>query len=178
VLVLKGRVPPWQDLVPVFAVCVLITFSWSIIWFLYKLPSWLSFLSGWSILAILAYGLVFAFLESVAFLLFLVILAILLPRQWLGVAFKTYGTLIILMLTFWLGLIQSLSTLRLWSDVRLMTGLFMVLTTVVIASILVRRSTRLCTAISTLAERSTILLYVYIPLSVVSLVIVVARNVL
>lgn len=175
---LKRRIPSRNDLVAVFAVCVLVTFSWSILWFLYKLPSWLAFLSAWNTLGILAYGLVSSFLESALLLLLLVVSAVILPGGWLRDEFTIHGTLIVIVLTFWLGLVQRFSSLRLWSDGQIWLGLSLVLITIVLASILVRRLRPLGNVLRGLAGRATILLYVYVPLSILSLAIVVVRNVL
>jgi hypothetical protein len=61
---IRKRIPPRWDLVPVFAACVFVVFSWAIVIFLYKLPGWLKFLDVWRIGVILAYELVFSLLES------------------------------------------------------------------------------------------------------------------
>jgi hypothetical protein len=177
VIALRERFPAKDDLLRVFGVCVLVTFSWLLVWFLYELPSWLAFLDFWSIVGILAYALVASLLESVVLLLFVLALAIVLPRKWLRDRFATQGALIVLVLAFWLGLVQWLSSMRLWSDAQIVLGLVLVVATMVVASILAVRSPRLGAAVRSLAERSTILLYLYLPLGVLSLVIVLIRNV-
>jgi hypothetical protein len=62
------RFPKMQDILPVFAVIATVVFSWSIITFFWKLPSWLFFLRADEILSILAYTLSVDMLESLAWL--------------------------------------------------------------------------------------------------------------
>ena len=62
------RIPSWGKIVPVFAVIVLIVYAWTIIWFFWKLPSWLFFLNAGEILTAFAYSLATNLAESLVVL--------------------------------------------------------------------------------------------------------------
>jgi hypothetical protein len=174
---LKRRIPPREDLVPVFAACIFVVFSWSIVIFLYKLPGWLKFLNAWTIAGILAYELLFSLLESTLSFGLLLGLAILLPGSWLRNRFAVQGTLLVLLLAFWAGLLNGATSVQLWSELQLLLGAALILASIVVSFLLIHRSRLLNRAVRGLAGRVTAFLYVYLPLSALSLIVIVVRNV-
>lgn len=88
---ISSRLPSWRQVAQVYAVIVLLIFSWTILWFFWKFPSWRMFLTTWEIAGALAFSLVTALVESLIFLCIPLILAALLPRMWFRDVFVARG---------------------------------------------------------------------------------------
>jgi hypothetical protein len=179
-VILEGRVPPRSEVAPVFATVVFPVFGWSIIWFFERLPDWLPFLPLWDILSIFAYTQALALLESTLLLLFLIILASLLPAPWLRARFAVQGSAIAFMLVFWTILFQLIfePIIRTWNVGEFILWFGLALISIILACVLVHRSRRLAKVVGGLADRMTVLLYIYVPLGLIGLTVVVLRNVL
>lgn len=173
----RRRFPPKADLIPVFSTCIFVIFTWSIVIFFYKLPGWLKFLDAGTIVAILAYDLVFGLVESALSFALLLGLAILLPGQWLRDRFAVRATLLVLISAFWAGLLNGATSVHIWSDRQLVLGAVLILASIVVSFVLVRRARWLNRAMRGLASRFTTFLYIYLPLSALSLILIVVRNV-
>lgn len=143
-----------------------------------ELPAWLLSLNAWDIAGILAYTQLFALLESAAVLLFLVLLALLLPARFFRDRFVAHSTLLVFLASIWAIAAQSdstiiprfsLDTLFLW------LGLYLAFAG--ISYLVIRRSGRLEKGLGAFAERLTVLLYVYLPVTLLSAIIVIIRNI-
>jgi hypothetical protein len=162
---------------------VFISFSWSIGRMFWFLPSWLYFLSLWDIVPILAYVLAFALLESLMVLGLLLILAFLLPPRYLREKFTTKGVLMAVMFGLTSILFHRfLSIAYPWSPRQIVVYSALVVSAVVflalvISYISVHRFARFEKLVTALAERISIFFYIYVPLGVVSLIMVVIRNI-
>jgi hypothetical protein len=175
----EQRLPNRTALAPVFASCVFLTFSWTIVWFLWYGLGWLQFLNSWDVLGAFAYTQAFALLESTLILLLAVIVAIVLPADWFRDRFAAQGSMAVFVLTFWTLLYQFIAIgFQPWGLGQLLLALALPLISITIACTLVYRSERVETAICAVAERLKVFLYIYVPLGCLSLVIVIARNVL
>jgi hypothetical protein len=71
----------------VYAIIVILLYAWTLYWWMWKLNSWLYFLSTVDIVSILAYALAINFLESLFVLFVLLALCMILPRKLLRDAF-------------------------------------------------------------------------------------------
>jgi len=60
----KERLPSNADMFTVLGVVVFIVHSWSVRGFLFKLPSFMLYLSVWDILSVFSYMMAFALLEA------------------------------------------------------------------------------------------------------------------
>jgi hypothetical protein len=143
------------------------------------MPSWLQFLGFWENVSIFAYSLAFALLESVVLLSILIILSAVLPVQCFRDKFVAQSSIMVFVATFWAIVFQSVDAeIHLWS---LAEGLFwgvLCLTAIGVSCVLVDRSKRLEGALSAFAERLTVFLYIYVPMSMLGLVVVISRNIL
>jgi hypothetical protein len=92
------RVPKLQQIAPVYAVIVMMVYGWTIYWYLWKFPSWTYYLSLPDILSILAYSLSTNIIESLAILAILIVLCILLPRNWFYDSFIVRGSVAVILL--------------------------------------------------------------------------------
>lgn len=176
---IRDRFPPRNDIIPVFAASIFIVFSWAILWFLQKLPGWLPFLSLWAILSILAYTLAFALLESCAVLLALVFLGFLTPHKVIRARFISQGSSILFVVACWTILFQLLrSELRMWSLAESIMWFGIMISTILIASILVHRMPRYQQALRSFCTRLIVFLYIYVPIGIISCMVVLVRNIL
>jgi len=172
------RLPGLAQIAPVYAVVVMFIYGWTILRFLWKVPSWSYYLSAFEFLSILAYALVVDLLESLAILGLLVLGAALLPRRWLSDVFVSRGTACA---AIGLGLLAvcsgSLQTdaltplpttvLRFWPAA---------LAFLLAAAFYAGGASRFRSLIENLAERAVVFLFLSIPLSLMALIVVVVRN--
>ena len=173
------RLPKGDEMAPVFAACVVPIFSWSIVWFFQKMPGWLPYLSIAKVLSILAYVQAFAFFESGLLLFLLVLVAAILPARFFRGMFTAQGSMIAFALSFWAIVFQLVNTTtETWALGQLLLWATLLPTSLMILYLLVRRSKPIAQTTAVVAERLTVFLYIYIPLGVLSIVVVVVRNLL
>jgi hypothetical protein len=174
---LLRRLPKLDAILPVFAVIAFLAYGRSIYIFLFKLPAWLTFLTLGEILSVLAYGLVVNLLESIAILLPLLVICFILPARFFKDGFVARGTWLAV---FVLGSIlvyfkfyssigpDFIKYLYLWTGVTLALA-------VPVAS-LGGRIRCLRAAALWLADRLTVFLFLLVPASLISIVVVILRN--
>lgn len=172
------RLPPFREIVPVYAVIVSFIYGWTLIRYFWQVPSWLFYLQSGDLLAILSYALSVNLAESLFALAALLVGAIVLPRAWLADAFVTRGTIasaVVLAYAIWLA---SEFVTRKPSDypagiIRLAP---VVLVSAVVAAFVAGKVGAIRNLVEGLADRATIFLYLSVPLSVASVIAVTARN--
>ena len=86
---IQGRLPSWTEIFPVYSVIVFLTYSWYMLIFMFKLPSWMLEVTFGEIFAYFSYGLLLVFLDTIQLLAILVIVAFILPPTWLKKDFPT-----------------------------------------------------------------------------------------
>jgi hypothetical protein len=173
----KERLPAKRELVLVFAACAFPIYSWAIFQFLDRMTGWLYYLSLWEVLSILAYALTFALFETVVIFVGLTLLAWALPAPLFRRDFVAVGMVaIILASTSAIFVHYQEQALRGLSR-PLLLGIALVLGVVALGIYMwVRRSERVAAIFRDLTERLSLFLYIYVPLSLVSIVVVVMRN--
>lgn len=172
------RFPPFSAILPVYAVVAAPVFAWTITIWLWKLPSWLNYLTPGEVAGIFSYAMLTAFIESLLILGLLLLLCLVLPLHSFRDQFIVRGTWLAVGLAacvlgngIWRGMTRYTYAeipLTWWSLVGLV--LIIVLTLV---SVRVRFMTRIALWLS---DRLTVFLLIFIPLSLLSLVVVIARN--
>lgn len=173
------RLPNRDEVAPVFAAFIFPIFSWSIVWFFQKMPGWLPYLSIAKVLSIFAYVQAFALFESVLFLSLLVLLAAVLPTRFFRDIFSAQGSMIAFALTFWVIIFQIVNTTtETWPPGRLLLWAICLSASLMLLHLLVRRSKPVARITTAIAERLTVFLYIYVPLGLLGIAIVVVRNVL
>ena len=171
------KVPKLEDIAPVYAVIVIMIYPWTLTRFFWKLPSWILFASVGDLAAIVSYMVVINLLESILVLLVLIAISILLPRKWFYDRFQTRSVALVLFGVSYLIYLNMnfqagsayLQTLIRWIPAAIVVILMLMF--------LVERVNFLRGALEELASRLTIFLYISIPVSVISLVVVLVRNV-
>ena len=171
------RLPDFHDVVSVYAVIASMLFAWSLLLFLWYLPSLLYFMTPGDVIAVFSYVMASSFFESLAFLLFLLILCFSLPPNYLRNEFVARGTSItlcvigLIMIYFRINNINIADILFSW----LGAGLALVAITV---SLLLTKVHQFRRILISLSDRLTIFLYILIPLSLFSLLVIIIRNII
>ena len=173
----KRKIPPRKKIISVFAVITFIIYGWTLYWFLHELPAWLNYLQLSEILNLYSYNLAVNFLESSAFLFFVIFLCLILPRKWLYTEFVYRGVALSLSIIIYLItmiarrsqiLVFSTNMIK-WSPVIL----FAAYATIIIFEKLpfVKK------LVEGFADRATIFLYVNIPASILAIATIAIRNI-
>jgi len=165
-----------EDIAAVYAVIVLLIYPWTLTRFFWKLSSWLLFTPFGDLGNIFAYMMAVNFLESILVLLAPLGLSILLPRGWFYERFVSRGvSLVLLGLGYLIFLNRNMDATALfpWAMVRLIP---LVLLVIPILVFLLDRISIVRSFLNELANRALIFLYITIPISLISVLIVVIRN--
>ncbi len=175
------RFPDRENLLGLYAVIVFIIYSWMLFTSFYKLPSWILHFTVIEILSLYAYAFSVNFLESVFVLICLLLLdytlfLFLTNRE----EFQARAVLVAVIL-----LASSMRRLMLfqeYSDVAdFVSGEFnwwaITIAICLPVSIFAPKFSIIRNAIREIADRTSIFLYVYLPLSFISIVVVIIRNI-
>jgi hypothetical protein len=185
--------PSRADLIAMLMVCAFPTHVWAYIVFLYEFPAYLMRLDAMDILGILSYAQVHAFMESLLILVLLVLVAVVLPRNWFRQYFLLQGTILVLAsaiwvipIHFWLWKMRlqnvltnsSLSNLtnlwHLW--LPLFTWLFIFLIVIIVLLRKLRQPGKLDLMLRSFVDRLTVLSTIYLLVDVIFIAVVVVRN--
>jgi hypothetical protein len=178
---LRARLPSRQEALAVFSVIVFIVFSWALYRTFWWIPSWLEYLSLWGVLTIIAYVLAFSLFESLAVMGLIILLSLLFPRKIFKDQFIVQGSALSVALGLGAFLLQrdvgviynmELEQIFLYPALILLGIVFMVY----FFSFLFRKISVLSRLALAVAERMTIFTYIYVPLGLVGMVVVIARN--
>ena len=175
---LRDRIPPVAAILSVYAVIAFMVFGWTILNFLWEFSSWIFFLTTGEILTIFAYSMVSDLLESLAILGFLLLVCLILPADWLRHVFSTRATIAVI---FGLGFIMFfvyrytaigfsfVSSLPAWSWGGLALTLIM--------TVFSTRIRALARVADWLSDRLIVFLFILIPVSLISLISIIYRNI-
>ncbi len=161
-----------NDLVHIFVFCALPIHLWSIIIMFRLVPSWLLYLSQSDIIGSTAYHLMFTIFETV--LVFIILLAVgrLIPKKWTPEPFLTLCSVLLIELAImaivFQHLVQQYSSLR-WMFVS--CAIILALSIVVVPKI-----SKLQALNRSLAERLTVLTFIYVMIDVIGVIVVIVRN--
>lgn len=175
------RLPHINEMIAVFAVVSTMTYGWTLLAFLWKLPSWLKYLTYGEILTVYSYSLLTNFVESILCLAFILLWCVTLPPRFLRDAFTLRGTIFALCLLGTMILVLSfysddnpalMAGPPAWLVILLVSSLLMLL-----LDFLSRKMRPVASALLWLSDRLMIFLYINLPLSLIALVIVAIRNI-
>jgi hypothetical protein len=178
---LKAKLPSRREALAVFAVIVFIVYSWAMYRTFWWVPSWLEYLSIWSILIIIAYVMAFALFESLAMMGLMVLLSLILPRRAFKDQFIVQGSALSVVLGLGAFLLQrdvgviyqlELEQTFLYPALILVGVILMVY----FSSFVFRKMPALSRLALVVAERMTVFVYLYVPLGLIGLLVVVLRN--
>jgi len=172
---LRNKIPPFHEILALYATIVFLIYGWATITFFWKVPSWLYFLGLEEIAGILSYTFASSLLECTIILFIFLFASLVLPSKWLYNKFAVRGSLMVYALTFWVVLFTLNSLIQLPSTGDVITFSIGVLLTSVLAMILADRSSVVQRLIITVGNRLTVFLYLWLPLSLIAILVVVLR---
>jgi hypothetical protein len=152
-------------------------YTWTSVWFFWKLPSWLFFLNTGEIATAFAYAQATNLVESLAVLCAPLALSVTLPKDWFydrfvargaTLALSGLGYMMYIAFQFKTNADYPSLTLKAWS---LALALVIILLIVYLAG----KLSLFRKVIEFLADRAIIFLYISLPLSLLSLVVVILR---
>ena len=180
---LHARIPSRADIAPVLATLLFLIYVFALIRFHWYVPSWLGYLGLFEVLSIAAYVMVYAMLESLGFLILLLLLAVVLPQHWFRNDFRYRASLAVWIVAGWSIYIHDrINALFVSLDGRdfavSMTLAFGVVAISLAASyyLVLVRFPKLKRGFAGLTERIVVFLYVYIPLAGLASLVVVLRS--
>ena len=169
------RLPERSDIISVYSIIAFMIYSWTFITFFFKLSSWVYYLTIGEIANILTYAMVTDLLESILILSGLLLLCLLLPPTFLKEDFRIRGTWLSIVffgtLMVYLVPIFNIRGRGIDPGFWLMVAIVLTLTLTIILSRLsfTRRFAHF------IADRMTVFLVVFTPISVISFFILVIR---
>ncbi len=172
--------PRGGQIIPVYGIIAIVIYSWTLLRFFWKLPSWLYFLNGGEIISSLAYLLAVNLAESLVFLCGPLLLALILPANWFRDVFVARGT------AFSLGTLGCMMLLaERFNNLNEYPELSLPMWQVLAAGAGIAALVYLCGRIALLrrmleavADRASIFAYLLVPLSLLSLMLVIVRMVI
>jgi hypothetical protein len=175
---IRNRFPRRSEVVAVLAVAVFVCFSWTIIGFFNKLSSFILYFTPGEIANIFAFMMAFALLESLAAAGLLVLISAILPSSWLKEGFAFKGFVILLVATATAILFQkalrdyfpSWQTLLIYSLLPLLLVSFLVW--------FIHSRPKFQRILLSIQDRILIMLFIYVPIGVIGLLVVMARDLL
>jgi hypothetical protein len=182
VKMITGRLPALTQITPVFAIIIFINFSWAIVLSFWVVPSWLNYVALWDILAGYAYILAFVFLESLLLLALILFLAFLLPFGFLRQKFVPQAGLLVLLFTIATLIFHWLTPLAYdWTASQITWVSLLIFVGVILLGLslsywITQRIPVLEKIITGFAERASVFLILYVPLSILSIIIIIFRN--
>ncbi|MBE0670164.1 MAG: hypothetical protein IH588_06230 [Anaerolineales bacterium] len=169
------RFPKIGQILPVYAVGVTTVFSWAIITTVKEIFSnWSLYFGVADILSLFAYVMVGAFLESLLLIFFLLMIGFVLPRKIFLDKFVLRGTVLIIsfLVTIMYYYTQTPMGEALENTSKL--GIFFILTLILMT--LGESIPIVDKFVNSMANRFVIFLYIYLPVSFISILTIIFRN--
>jgi len=172
----KKQLPTNAEIFAVFSVVIFFVHSWSVRGFLYKLPSFLLYLSVWDILSVFSYMMAFALLEGILVTTGLVFLGVVLPKKWFRDGFVYKAFLVLLVIAIDMILLQKTMGINL-PDVHALYREAEITVLVLLGLILLFHNIPpLQKIVVYLVDGFGIMVYIYVPIGAISLLVVLIRN--
>jgi hypothetical protein len=171
--------PVWAEVQVALAVAAFFVHTWAVRGFLHELPSFINYFPIGEILAVFAYMMMEAFLESLMVTTSLVLVGLALPKKWFMDSLPTNGFISLL--------IGAIAMIRLEDALLVDTRQLppfsfyyawgaITFSAWILAILLVSRIKSIQSAVRFLIERISILGYFYLFLGIVGIAVVVIRN--
>ncbi len=174
----RSRVPARAELVRVFAATAFLVYSWTMYVSFWKLPSWLYFLGLGEIASLYSYGFIANLIECLLLTGLTAALSLLLPRAWWRDGFVARSVVIILVLLVSAQWHLSRYPTHDLRDAFLASQPLWWLATLAIGVVLAWCAGRfrwMRTGLERIADQLTVFLYLYLPLTLIGLIVVVVR---
>ena len=177
-----------NDLWGVFSTTVFCTYSWSMLIFFWDVPSFLLRYNTGEIISYLAYQFMFALLESTIVTIFVTVIGFIFPAKFLRNKFRATGTALvfafainaiyfkhILDIVNWVTDILSIDTLI---TIQIVTGIWAVCLVVLpIGLVMASKRERVEKIVNQFVDRLSILVSIYLFLSLLGILLIIVRNI-
>jgi hypothetical protein len=174
--IVKNRFSHRNEIIAVLGISVFVCHSWSVWRFLHELPSFLLYFRLAEISVVFAYMMAFAFLESLLIAVGLVLVGAILPSKWLRDGFAYKGFIFVVVGSIAAFILQKNLRYEFPSTQMLMLNLVIPLTLIAVFIAASHMWDPLQKVLLDIQDRISIMLYVYVPLGIVSILVVVFRN--
>lgn len=176
-MILLIRLPKKENIVQVYAVIVVLFYSWTIITSFKDLSTnWLLYFNIADMVSLFAYSLIGAFLESLVSIFALLLIGFILPFRRFNENFVLYGSILSFALAGSLiHLYSQTLTFGILDKVGIWAAVF--LGTVIALMSLGKIFPVIGRIVQSIAERLVVFLYIYLPLTAISILIVLVRNI-
>ncbi len=171
----KKFFPARHEILLVLGAALFVIHSWSLNTFIYKVPSFLLYMNLGQIGTVFAYMMAFAFLESLLVTSGLVVTSALLPRSWYRDGFHYKGFLTLLVGTISAIFLQDSLNNQYPGATSLLIWVSLTLLSLIALLLLVHFVESLRKFIIFIAEQVSVMLYLYLPIGLVSLLIIIWR---
>ncbi len=168
---MQSHVPGLEKITPVYAVIVLMIYSWTTLWYFWKMPGWLYFMTVWELITAFSFAILVNLLESLLVLAAILMAALVLPQKWFRQAFVARGSALAAMGLGWLMVIANGFQIKdeiPWDLVRWTPAMVAAMVVLAILAGIVPTVRKL---IESLANRLTVFLFISLPLSLLALLI-------
>lgn len=175
---IRERYPRQQDIPAVFSVVATMVYGWTLVIFFFKLPSWLLFVTTGELFALLVYIFIIPFFESLIIMGFLLAICLFLPARFFRNDFVVRASWLVICGYTSIFLFLKLNTMLENHPIHLWE--YWSITTFIICLIAAWISPRIkfMRAFAEWAsDRLQVFLFILIPISLISLVVVVFRNI-
>jgi len=164
---LRDRLPRLNQIVPVFAVACLLIYGWTTYRFLQKVPSWLFYLNNWEILLNYSQALTLNFVECLIVVGAIIGYSALLPRRIFLDLFIARGTLLTLLgvgylIYLALAIGASKASQFPWAIFNWSPAILLI---ILLLSIGLPKVPVVQKVLEEFADRTTVFLYILLPLS-------------
>ena len=174
---LVRRFPSLKQLTPVYSVAVVIIYTWSIMRFFWRLPSLLNYSTAGEIGVIFSYLMSVNLFESITVAFMPVLLSLILPQKWFFDRFITKGVLLVsLGLGYMMYVASHINTDEPFPYTLFRWAPFVFLLVFVLVFPL-DRITFLTKILEELSDRFEVFLFISLPVSAVSFLVVLVRNI-
>jgi hypothetical protein len=174
-IALRKKIPPYHEILAVYATIVFLIYGWAVVAFIWKVPSWLYFLSVGELMAIFTYTLASSLIESTLILVFLLVAALVLPVQSLSAKFATRGTMIVYVLTIWVALFNLVTLIQLPTANDILSFGMIALLSVLLGLVVTERIPSTQKFLIATGARLTVFLYLWLPLSALGIIMILFR---
>jgi len=169
---IRNRFPHRSEIISVLGIAVFVCHSWTILGFLNRLSSFILYLTTAEIAEVFAFMMAFALLESLLITAVLAVLSAILPSKWFrdGFAYKGFIFMVVMTLAAIIFQKNLKAVFPPPTTLALYGALPLLLAAVLIGAIY--RMPRVQRILLSIADRFSIMLFLYVPIGVLSMVVV------
>lgn len=175
--IFKRRLPRRDEVLYTFGAGAFFVHLWTFYNIFNEVPAWVIRMNLWEVISVVSYVLVFALIDSLMLIGGLILLAALLPSNWFKDHFIAQGSISAFLIASFAAFFHLWGdVLNIWSFKRLLFWGGIVALTVTLVSFIVNQFPRISSAIQQVVERLAIVSAIYFIFDIISVIIVLTRN--